>query len=155
MGPTVEISDALFEDLPSILDLQRLCYEENAIRYNNFRILPMIQTLREVEDEFRSGVFLKAIDRSRIIGSIRARQTDQTCFIVRLFVHPDHQNRGIGKRLITSIEARFPNVFRFELFTGYKDEKNISFYKKLGYTRFRDDKREDGMVFYHMEKYRE
>jgi GNAT superfamily N-acetyltransferase len=146
------IIDATFEDLPAILKLQKLCYSENARRYNNDQITPLIQTQQEIENEFSISLFLKAINGSSIIGSIRAEERDNTCFIGRIFVHPDYQNRGIGTRLMHSVEKRYAHLSRFELFTGFKDKKNIRLYKKLGYSIFKETKRHDGIIFYFMEK---
>jgi GNAT superfamily N-acetyltransferase len=146
------ITEAVHNDLPAILSLQKLCYRENALRYKNENIHPLMQTVEDVEKEFIRCVFLKAMAGPIIIGSIRARQTGDTCFIVRLFVHPGHQNRGVGKNLMAAIEARFAHVNRYELFTGYKDEKNIRLYTSLGYSRFREERRDDGMIFYFLEK---
>lgn len=42
-------------------------------------------------------------------------------------------------RLMNEMEKKFHNVERFELFTGYKDEKNIYFYNKLGYRIFKEE----------------
>ncbi len=154
--PLPSITEARFDDLPLILDLQKFCYRENMRRYNNECILPMMQTLSDIEEEFRVSacLFLKALINLRIIGSIRACRRGNACFIVRLFVHPDYQNRGIGKMLMKTIEERFPDVDRYELFTGYRDEKNIALYTKLGYRKFKEEKHDDGMIFYYMEKYR-
>jgi GNAT superfamily N-acetyltransferase len=148
------ITDVLSNDLPALLELQKRCYRENALRYNNFQIRPMAQTLPEIENEFARCIFLKSVEASEIIGSIRAYRTDNTCFIVRLFVHPEFQNRGIGSILITAIEQRFGDVDRYELFTGYRDDKNLYLYTKHGYTKFREERHTDGMIFFFLEKWR-
>ena len=146
------ILDASTGDLPAILELQKLCYRENALRYSNDRILPLLQTLPEVEDEFRNSVFLKSMEGPQIVGSIRACRRDTTCFIIRLFVHPDHQNRGIGTSLMNAIELRFPDVDRYELFTGYRDEKNLRLYQRLGYRKTGKAEEKDGVLFWYLEK---
>jgi ribosomal protein S18 acetylase RimI-like enzyme len=48
-------------------------------------------------------------------------------------VHPNYQGRGIGTALMQAIEARFPSVSGFELFTGSQSEGNIRLYIRLGY----------------------
>jgi len=53
---------------------------------------------------------------------------------------------------LKAAEERFADVARYELFTGYRDEKNLAFYAKMGYRRFREEACEDGMTFYYMEK---
>ena len=149
------ITDTSFEDLPAILELQKRCYRENALRYNTNRIAPITQTLAEMEEEFRCSVFLKAVERSRIVGSIRARRNGANCFIIRLFVHPDCQNRGIGTMLMNALEERFPDVDRYELFTGYRDEKNLRLYQKLGYRKTGKEEKKDEIIFYYFEKLRD
>lgn len=48
---SIEIIKARIEDLPEVLKLQKLCYKENALRYNDFKIPPLTQTLDELEKD--------------------------------------------------------------------------------------------------------
>ena len=57
-----------------------------------------------------------------------------TCAIGRLIVHPGFQAKGIGSKLLADIESRFPEVTKYELFTGSKSEANIRLYQRHGYT---------------------
>lgn len=50
-------------DLEAILELQRLAYQGEARLLNDFSIPPLMQTLEEMKEEFRSGIFLKRLDR--------------------------------------------------------------------------------------------
>ncbi|MGD0338390.1 MAG: GNAT family N-acetyltransferase [Bacteroidota bacterium] len=150
----MEIGNAIFNDLPSILELQKLCYRENAERYNDYQIPPMTQTIKDLEDEFNHNVILKAEDQSKIIGSLRAYEKNRICYIGRVIVHPDYQNKGIGTKLMIEIERRFPDVSKYELFTGYKDEKNIYFYGKLGYKIFKEENLGDKIKLVFLEKIR-
>lgn len=150
----MEIRNTEFNDLHSILELQKLCYQENAKRYNDYGIPPLLQTIEELEDEFNNSVILKAVDQSEIIGSIRAYEKNRICFIGRVIVHPDRQNKGIGKKMMIEIESRFPKVVKYELFTGYKDEKNIYFYGKLGYKIFKEENHGGTIKFLFFEKKR-
>lgn len=59
-------------DLEAILELQRLAYQGEARLLNDFSIPPLMQTLEEMKEEFRSGIFLKAVDeKGKIVGSVR------------------------------------------------------------------------------------
>lgn len=124
-GCGIEI--ATKNDLEDILKLQKLAYQENAIRYNDFSILPLTQTLEELKKESESSIILKVVEGGMIVGSVRAFEKDGSCYIGRLIVHPGYQNKGIGKKLMKAIEKCFEGV-RLELFTGYLDEKNLAFY---------------------------
>ncbi len=145
------IECAEFSDLPDILELQKLCYQENAVRYSDYSIPPLTQTLAELQADFQQGVVLKMVDGPRIIGSLRAFEQNGTAYIGRVIVHPEFQNRGLGKQMMLDLETRFPSTKRFELFTGFKDEKNLHFYASLGYSRFKDETH-GTMTFVFLEK---
>lgn len=151
----MKIENAELADLPSILELQKLCYLENAERYNDFTIPPLVQTIDELQDDYNKYLILKAEDNGKIIGSIRAHEKNDICYIQRVIVHPDYQNRGIGKKMMMEIEKRFPKSIKYELFTGYKDEKNIYFYSKLGYKIFKEETHSEKIKFVFFEKIRE
>jgi ribosomal protein S18 acetylase RimI-like enzyme len=134
-GVTIERADAA--DAAEILELQKLAYQSEAAIYDDFTIPPLTQTLGEITADFERQVFLKASADETIIGSVRAHQAEETCFIGRLIVHPNFQDRGIGTRLMGEIEKAFRQAKRYELFTGHKSERNLHLYQKLGYEPFR------------------
>jgi ribosomal protein S18 acetylase RimI-like enzyme len=70
----------------------------------------------------------------------------------RLIVHPDLQRQGIGSRLLLGIEACFPDVARFELFTGDRSEATIRLYERLGYRVFRREAQTTQVNLVFMEK---
>ena len=131
------ITHANINDAQEILDLQKLAYQSEGDRYNDYTIPPLTQTLAEMQDDFEKMVMLKAVVDGKIIGSVRAYLTDGTCFIGRLIVHPDYQNRGTGTELMNEIEGHFNDEKRFELFTGHKSEGPLHLYHKLGYQEFK------------------
>jgi ribosomal protein S18 acetylase RimI-like enzyme len=124
-------------DAEEILFLQKLSYRSEAEIYNDFSIEPLVQTIEQLREQFATHVVLKAIVDKTIIGSVRAYEKDGTCYIGKLMINPNHQNKGIGKKLMDAIEGHFPKC-RYELFTGSKSEKNISLYEKLGYKKFQE-----------------
>lgn len=147
ISPVIERAGV--EDAEEILSLQRLAYQSEAAIYDDYTIPPLRQTLEEIRADFEGQVFLKASADGRIIGSVGARMQEKTCFIGRLIVHPDFQNRGIGTRLLNEIEETFSQAERFELFTGNRSERNLYLYRKLGYEPFRSEmaSEELGLVF--------
>lgn len=148
-----KIIEAKVGDAAKILSIQKLAYRSEAELYGDFNIEPLKQTVGDVEKAFEDYLILIYIEDGELVGSVRAYQKDETCYIGKLMVHPDFQNKGIGKALMNEIERQF-NVVRFELFTGSKSEKNISFYEKLGYAGYKTEKlldREE-TIFVFMEK---
>jgi len=124
------------KDAGEILALQKLAYQKEAARHNDFSTPPLHQTLSEIRAQFSEFIFLKATIVDSIIGSVRARLADDTCYIGRLIVHPNFQNQGTCKKLMIKIKA-VQAAHRFELFTGYLSEKNLYLSQKLGYREFR------------------
>ncbi|KGE17077.1 GNAT family N-acetyltransferase [Paenibacillus wynnii] len=134
------ISRAEKTDLKEILDLQYSSYRSEAVLYNDFTIQPLKQTIEELRQEFDNSIILKAQINGRIVGSVRAISKENlTCNIGKLIVHPDFQNRGIGRKLMKSIEDIFSHTKRFELFTGHRSKKNLNLYWKLGYTQHKSE----------------
>lgn len=146
------IEQALERDLLDILELQKLAYQSEAEIYNDYSIPPLTQTLDEIKEDFTFQVFLKAVIKNKIIGSVRASKEEDTLYIGRLIVHPDFQNQGIGTKLLKEIEAKFNDVKRFELFTGYKSKKNLNLYRKFGYSIFKSEKISENLTLDYLEK---
>ena len=141
----MKILQATISDAEEILGLQKLAYRIEAERYNNYSISPLMQTLEEIKDQFNDQIFLKAVVENMIVGSVRAHEENGTCYIGKLAVHPEMQNKGIGTELMHEIEKYFKTI-RFELFVGSKSENNIHLYKKLGYRIFKAGKYECGDI---------
>jgi predicted N-acetyltransferase YhbS len=148
----IKITNAEIADLEAILQLQYTAFHSEAVSINNFKIQPLTQTLDELIAEYNNSVILKAVLNDEIIGSVRAYADGDTVYIGKLIVHPDHQGKGLGKRLLAAIEEKLHRK-RFELFTGYKSERNLSLYKKAGYARFHEKITETGVKLVYFEKY--
>ncbi|MBN1313183.1 MAG: GNAT family N-acetyltransferase [Anaerolineae bacterium] len=150
------IEAADIEDAQVILDLQKLAYRSEAAITSDYTIPPLVQSLEEIEQDFREQVVLKAaIDGRRIIGSVRGYIKEGTCYIGRLIVHPDFQNQGIGTQLMRAIEGHFAEADRYELFTGQQSERNIYLYQKLGYRILRSERLSKRVMLVYLEKRRD
>ena len=148
----VVIVDAVAADAAEILALQKLAYLSEAALYDEYTIPPLTQTMEGMLQDIEEQVVLKAVLGGRIVGSVRARQPGDTCFIGRLIVHPEHQNRGIGASLMRAVEDRFSEAQRFELFTGDRSTKNLSFYQKLGYEIARQGSLPNNVTLVYLQK---
>ncbi len=146
------IERATVHDAESILSLQKLAYQSEAEIYDDYTIPPLTQTLEEIKKDFENQSFLKAVKDGRIVGSVRAFVKEGTCYVGRLIVHPDFQNRGIGTQLMGRIEETFKEAPRFEIFTGHKSERNLYLYEKLGYQRFKTIKANEKLTIIYLEK---
>ncbi|MDR0478098.1 MAG: GNAT family N-acetyltransferase [Desulfobulbaceae bacterium] len=149
----MEILKASYEDLPKILDLQKLAYLSEAKLLNNYSIQPLRQTLAELANEFTKNVILKLVNKGKneIIASVRAYEENNRIYIGKLIVHPDYQNQGLGTNLLKNIETYFANK-TYELFTSSKSQRNLFFYQKNGYREFKRQKVSTDLELVYMEK---
>jgi ribosomal protein S18 acetylase RimI-like enzyme len=146
------ITPAQLADLPLILDLQKLAYHSEAVLNDDFTIPPLTQTLPEIETDFQQQVYLKAVQNGAIVGAVRGYEQNGTCYIGRLIVQPDCQNRGIGTQMLNAIEAHFNTAQRYELFTGENSARNLYLYQKLGYRPFRTAQLSEKVNLVYLEK---
>ena len=147
------VTPANINDAREILELQKLAYQIEGERYNDYALPPLTQTLTEMEADIKNKVVLKAVIDEQIVGSVRAYVTEGTCYIGRLIVQPDLHNQGIGTRLMHEIEECFDDIVeRFELFTGHKTAGALHLYHRMGYREFK--RREmDTHILIFLEKY--
>jgi ribosomal protein S18 acetylase RimI-like enzyme len=148
------ISESTVSDAAEILALQKLAFHSEAVRYDDFAMPPMVQSIDDLRRTFEDHVFLKAIVDDRLVGSVRACQDGQTCYVGRLVVHPDFQRSGIGTDLMERIEARLPHAERLEIFTGHKSEHTQRLYTRLGYREFKRELVSPTTTLVFMEKLR-
>ncbi len=146
------IEEASVEDAEEILELQKLAYISEAEIIDDFTIPPLHQTTAEILSEFDHQVFLKVAHKGRIIGSVRCCLENGTCHIGKLIVHPDHQNHGVGTKLLQAAENQYPDARRYELFTGQKSEKNLHIYEKCGYRPFKNKVISEKLTLVFLEK---
>ncbi|HEY5808289.1 MAG TPA: GNAT family N-acetyltransferase [Povalibacter sp.] len=140
----------------TILELQQLAYQSEAKLYEDWTVPPLTQSLASLREELAASVVvLKAEMAGRIVGSVRATASGDSCTIGRLIVHPQCQRRGIGSLLMREIETVFANACRYELFTGSRSDSNIRLYQHLGYTIFRTQALSPAVELVFMEKHNE
>lgn len=73
-------------------------------------------------------------ENDRILGLVTARKRDtDTVVIFRLYVHPRHQRKGIGGRLLEESVLAFSGVRRIQLEIEEQNHKGLAFYLKQGF----------------------
>lgn len=125
-----------------LLTLQRAAYVTEAQRYGDPMLVPLVQTLDEVDAELRSRdvIALGALAGTRIVGAVRLRLDGQLAHLGRLVVAPDQQGHGIGTALLDASELVLPaQVTAIELFTGSQSLATIRLYERHGYRRYAEE----------------
>jgi ribosomal protein S18 acetylase RimI-like enzyme len=141
-------------DCAEILALQRLCYQSEAALYGDYSIPPLTETLEDLRNRFAALRVLVARMDGAVIGSVRGLLTQSGCEVGRLMVDPRYQRRGLGGRLLLSVEEAFPEADRFELFTGHKSELNLRLYRRAGYCDYKRSTVSPDLDLIYLEKVR-
>ncbi len=149
----LKILPAEFSDLSTILELQKDCYISEAKSVDDYSIPPLTQDLASIRQDYEKTTILKGVINNQIIASVRGYVDNSTCFIGRLIVHQDFQNKGIGRKIMQAIEDRFSDCDRYELYTGEKSLKNLYLYNKIGYKEFKKEQLSDKVTFVFLEKH--
>ena len=142
------------ENVPEILALQKVAYQSEAELYGDQSLPALQQSLEAIQLDFERMAFVKAVVNGKIIGSIRGHATDRTAHISRMVVHPYFRGRGLARRLVHEAEEAFPQVNRFEAFTGHKSKRNIDTLTKLGYRPFKTEPFTPAITWVYLEKNR-
>lgn len=72
----------------------------------------------------------------KIVGVATAQNFGETTVLIyRLYVHPDHQGKGIGHKLLENILSEFPDAKLAKIEVEKFNIKAISFYEKNGFNK--------------------
>ena len=83
------------------------------------------------------GTFLVARDGGRAVGCGAIRLLDAaSAEVKRMYVEPDQRGRGVGRAVLTGLEAaaRERGIQRLVLETGVHQDAAISLYRRAGFT---------------------
>lgn len=156
MPEGITIVRASVTDAEEVLAVIRSAFGPVAEQYGDPDLPPVAETLQSHRARYETHVVLKAVDPSgRIVGTVQGEPRDDgCCYVARLAVEPAHQGRGIGRALTQALEAEFPDVARFELFTGHESDGSIGLYSSLGYRETKREYVDDSLTLVWMEKAR-
>jgi ribosomal protein S18 acetylase RimI-like enzyme len=147
---TAVMAVAREEDAATLLGVQKAAFEREAAANGVACLPPLSQDLDGFVRDMGTHTYFSAELEGRLVGLVRGRLDGETCHVGRLAVLPAYQGRGLGRRLLATLEAHFPTARRFELFTGAKSTGNIRLYTLLGYRPLQTVAGEPDLVF--MEK---
>ncbi len=103
MSLEIALADDCFSDWQSLLSLL-----QEAFAYMDDRIDPPsslhLMTLESVAAKVQDESLFLASEGGELIGCVFATSQNDSLYVGKLAVHPDHQRRGIGRRLMEGVE---------------------------------------------------
>lgn len=126
----------------TLTEVNRKFYPKSVIDYLNNEFSPkfLIELSKDRE-------FFVAIEKSKITGTI----TIINDYIGTLFVNPEHHHKGIGTKLMETIEnlAKKRKIEKLRLNSSINA---VDFYEKLGYKKGEPSQSEEYGITYEMSK---
>ena len=146
------IEQAVVQDVPALLDLQRKAFWPECRKLGWEDAEPMTESVEQAREEFVQCTTLKARDgNGRIIGSVRGNVENGSLYIGRLMVLPEYQQRGIGKQLLCEIQSRMPHDHVW-LCVCEQVKHVYDFYLREGFEPFKFEDAGRGLTWIYMEK---
>lgn len=131
-GDGIRLSRISPDDAGEVLTVQRAAFVSEALIYGSPDMGPLTQTLEELRAELATADGWVARVDGRLVGAIRARESEGLLLIGRIAIAPDMQGEGIGRMLLEATE-RSSSAVEAELFTGSLSEANVRLYESCGY----------------------
>ncbi|MFK4089198.1 tRNA (guanosine(37)-N1)-methyltransferase TrmD [Kribbella sp. NPDC020789] len=151
----VQILPAAPGDAGEIHTLQLAAFLSEARLYDDYAIPPLVETPAQAAERLSEGIVLKAVAGTRIVGSVQLTVNGAVGYIGRIVVAPDWQGRGLGTRLLRTVEKLAPaEVTTYELNTGAQSDRNLAIYQKAGYRELRREAQTPKVDLVHLAKRR-
>jgi tRNA (guanine37-N1)-methyltransferase len=130
----IEVRAAEPADAGQLYVLQLACWVQEMHANPGVRIPALHESLDDLRAWLARDTVLVARAGGRLVGAVRASLDGQAWEVGRLMVAPDLAGRGLGRTLLTRIEAMAPPAATtYALFTGAGSARNQRIYKKSGY----------------------
>lgn len=93
----------------------------------------LLELLKKLERD--PDLFLVAEDGGRVVGTVIGSWDGRRGWIYHLAVCPLHQKQGIGRMLVSEVEARLRayGALKINLTLEAQNEGAVAFYQRLGY----------------------
>jgi ribosomal protein S18 acetylase RimI-like enzyme len=142
----IVIRRTFVEEAEGILEVQKLAFNEDLETYKDYETSPATEPIKKLLYKINKNFHYTILILDSIIGGAELRlDSESECYINRIFLLPEFQNKGLGTQIMTYFENEFPKVEKWTLCTPHKNYRNHHFYEKLGYKKVGEHKVMEGL----------
>jgi ribosomal-protein-alanine N-acetyltransferase len=126
---------ATLDDLPAILDIERICFAASEESFNKRQVRYLITSPRAAVTVATIGA--RVVGWS--VGLVRQHRRSRTGRLYAVAVHPESQGKQLGRRLVEhTLEAlAVMGIDRIFLEVRADNEPALALYQKIGFARHR------------------
>ncbi|SJZ31363.1 GNAT family N-acetyltransferase [Selenihalanaerobacter shriftii] len=132
----VKVRRAKIVDCGLVFNLTKRAFQD----YNDPNLFPttpgLLESKEEVISDIKNKEVLIAYVNDKPVGSVRFYSDNgKEFYLFRLGVLNKYQSQGVGKKLISEVEARVKDQGgeRITLYSAYRLKELLAFYQSLGY----------------------
>lgn len=132
---------AIKNDAPKLTEIQKASFDDESKHFNNEICGPLgYDSVSWQEEMMQNCEYFKMLYNGEIIGGAMIFiECNQVYNLGRIFIDPNYQNQGIGKKVMNEIEGSFPDSIKWWLDTPSWSVKNHHFYTKCGFTKVKEE----------------
>ncbi|MGG3506431.1 GNAT family N-acetyltransferase [Paenibacillus lautus] len=133
---------AIKSDAPKLAEIQKASFDDESKHFNNNELCGPLgyDSVSWQEEMMHSCEYFKVLYNGEIIGGAMIFiESNQVHNLGRIFIDPNYQNQGLGKKVMKKIEGSFPDSTKWWLDTPRWSVKNHHFYTKCGFTKVREE----------------
>ena len=158
----VKIVKASLDDAKELTKISKLSFDDDSLQHGLGETggPPGYDSIAAQRRWIKLTFYYKFIVNNEIVGGMFTesgkrfyqKSSKNHFYFIRIFIHPDYQNLGIGTKAMLFIENEFPYATKWTLDTPSWAERNHYFYEKLGYKKVGEKKEQENFILYFYEK---
>lgn len=126
--PSIELRRATENDLDEFIALEKSVDED--------RTYSAMADLTEASEQLHDSKTYFILEDGKIVGNVSYEmKSPDHAYVSGLMVHPDYQNRGIGRAAMLKILDELKGIPVIDLVTHPENDVAIKLYESLGFTR--------------------
>lgn len=139
MAKIYQIRPAKIEDVPQIQNLLKVTWHwsyDDTIGYEKVsELIQLWHTKERLEEDIlkKHCQFLVCTKQREIIATSFLNKQEKDAILSRMYIHPSHQNKGIGADLMEKIFASISKETCISLTVEPQNTSAIKFYSKFGF----------------------
>jgi GNAT superfamily N-acetyltransferase len=133
---------AIKSDASKLAEIQKVSFDDESKHFNNNEICGPLgyDSVSWQEEMMHNCEYFKVLYNGEIIGGAMIFiESNQVHNLGRIFIDPNYQNQGLGKKVMKKIEGSFPDSTKWWLDTPKWSIKNHYFYTKCGFIKVREE----------------
>lgn len=132
----IQLKIAKLDESEELLELQKQVFTPLFNKYEDYETSPIFEELDSFKERIKNNDYYKILYNDKIIGGVNVRIIESGKMKLRIInILEEYQNKKIGQEVLRRLEIMYPEVDCWELMTILNEERNCSFYEKMGYSQ--------------------